>query len=113
MNNKTKTTLRHTIQSLAAGALVVTGLLTSHPVFAAHPASHTRATLVYCNAWPEPLTFAGGKPTACRDARFEDHAPASLRNADGTLRVYDAPLSVYAACAQPSYGNMMFCPLWH
>jgi hypothetical protein len=23
------------------------------------------------------------------------------------------PLSVYAACAQPGYGHMMFCPLWH
>jgi hypothetical protein len=23
------------------------------------------------------------------------------------------PLSVYEACAQPGYGNMILCPLWH
>jgi hypothetical protein len=38
---------------------------------------------------------------------------AQLRNAEGTLQLSVTQLSTLAACAQPGYGAMLLCPLWH
>jgi hypothetical protein len=105
------TTRRHTSRFLATAALVVAGLLASHPAFAAHAAAPSRAITATCYAFPEPLTFVDGKPVACRDARPADPDPVAAPRAAGHLSALQR--AILAPCARPGYDAMSLCPLWH
>jgi hypothetical protein len=103
--------LRPRLRLLAAAALLVAGPLASRPALAAHAAAP--ATASYCSVFPEPLTFSGGQPVACGVARHGDPSPAVAARAQGTVQRPASHLSERAACAQPGYGTMLLCPLWH
>jgi hypothetical protein len=102
------------MRELAAAALLAAGLLTSRPALAAHDAAGTSATPLYCNVFPEPLTFADtGQPVACDAVRLTDPVPTGGAGTHRSAQRQARDPGSLAACARPGYGAMLRCPLWH